>query len=168
MVLIANQEQAFFSELSDRVRSRLQTSATVHFEGYGSDALRTILHDRVRWGLQPDVITADQLETIADTAAGDARVAIGILRTAASRARHEDRERIPDELIEEAVSETKTEIQQKTLDKLNTHQTIVYDIIVESGEIYPGELYDRYRERASNPRSEQWFATTLRNCATTI
>lgn len=48
MVLIANQEQAFFSELSDRVRSRLQTSATVHFEGYGSGALLSIHQDRVR------------------------------------------------------------------------------------------------------------------------
>jgi orc1/cdc6 family replication initiation protein len=161
MVLIANQEQSFFTELSDRVKSRLQTSTRIQFEPYGNAALVSILEDRVRWGLRPDMITRDQLETIADTAAGDARVAIGILRAAASRAQQQERSEITDDLIQDAVSEAKTEIQQKTLEKLTEHQSLLYEIIRDDGELSPGELYDQYEQRATDPRSQRMVRNYL-------
>ena len=92
MVLVANGEEELFSRLDDRLVSRLQTATRVHFEKYTLDELVSILEDRVRWGLREGVIATEQLATIADAAAGDARVAIGVVRTAARRADQQDME----------------------------------------------------------------------------
>jgi Cdc6-like AAA superfamily ATPase len=161
MVLIANDQEEFFAELSNRVTSRFQTSARIRFSPYTQDELISILNDRVKWGLRQDVITDEQVEMIAGAAGGDARVAIGILRVAARRTQREGQNAITDAVIKQAVSEAKTEIKQKTLEKLTTHQTILYDIITEHGEITPGELYTRYQERASNPRSKRMVRNYL-------
>jgi len=50
-------------------------------------------------GLDEDVVTDEQLYRIADAAAGDARLAIGILRTAAGRADRENHEHITDDML---------------------------------------------------------------------
>lgn len=113
-------------------------------------------------GLRAGVITDEQLHSIADTAAGDARVAIGTLRAAARRADQQGYNSIPDTIIEEAVSDAKAEIRQKTVEQLTPHQTIVYNIITDSGETAPGNLYERYTERASNPRSKRMVRNYLK------
>lgn len=82
MLLIANREESFFARLDDRLVSRLRGSVRVRFEKYDLDELVSILEDRLRWGLDADAIERDQLTQIADAAAGDARVAINILRNA--------------------------------------------------------------------------------------
>jgi orc1/cdc6 family replication initiation protein len=161
MVLVANAEEELFSRLDDRLVSRLQTVTRVHFEKYGLDELVSILEDRVRWGLQKGVITTDQLATIADAAAGDARVAIGILRTAAHRASQQERESISDESIREAVPETKAEIKQKHTEKLTPDQQTLYEIIVERGDVASGELYERYRDRVNDPKTKRMVRNYL-------
>lgn len=161
MVLIANDDEEFFAELSNRVTSRFQTSARIRFSPYTQEELISILDDRVRWGLRHDAITDELVERIAGAAGGDARVAIGILRVAARRTTRAGQNAITDAVIEQAVSEAKTEIRQKTLAKLNTHQQILYDIITDHGEITPRELYTRYQERASNPRSNRMVRNYL-------
>lgn len=161
LILIANQDIEFLRTLPNRVTSRLQTSTRIQYSPYSHDELVSILSDRVKWGLRDGVITDTQLHSIADAAAGDARVAIGTLRTAAHRADQQNRDSIPDDIIDEAVSEAKEEIKQKTVEQLNPHQTIIYNIIADAGEITPGELYDRYREQASNPRSKRMMRNYL-------
>lgn len=159
MILIANREENLFVHLDDRVRSRLKGAVRVQFDKYTVEELVSIFEARVEWGLRPDVITRDELELIADVAAGDARVGIGILRAAARRAEQQSRDRITAEVIEEAIPDARDEIDQKTLEKLNEHQRILYDIIEEHGEVTPATLYAAYADRASDPRSER----TLRN-----
>jgi Cdc6-like AAA superfamily ATPase len=161
MVLVANGEEELFSRLDDRLVSRLQTATRVHFEKYGLDELISILEDRVRWGLQEGAITTDQLATIADAAAGDARVAIGALRTAARRADQQDNESISDEIIREAVPEAKAEIKQKNTEKLTTDQQTLYEIVAKNGGIAPGELYDRYERRVSGPKTKRMVRNHL-------
>lgn len=58
---------------------------------------------RVRWGLVENAIQEEQLRRIADAAAGDARIALSILRSAARRADRTGDERIADEQIETAI-----------------------------------------------------------------
>jgi orc1/cdc6 family replication initiation protein len=161
LVLIANDDDEFFAQVSDRVTSRLQTSERIHFNPYTQDELIAILDDRVRWGLQKDVIDTEQISQIAAAAGGDAHVALGVLRVAAKRARRKGYDRIDATVVEQAVSEAKTEIKQQTLDKLTPDQTILYDIITEHGEVTPGTLYEEYDERASNPRSERMVRNYL-------
>jgi len=159
MVLIANREEDVFNTLDDRLNSRLGACPRIRFSQYSISELVTILEDRARWGIESDAINTDQLETIADYAAGDARVAIGIFRNAARVARQNGNDRITVDVIDQVVSETKSEIRQKTTDKLTHHQQVLYDTITEAGEIGAGDLYDAYCKVVDEPRTRR----TIRN-----
>ena len=161
MVLIANSDDEFFNQLGRRLTSRLQTSARIHFDSYSLAQLVSILKDRVEWGLHDGVIESDQLELIANAAAGDARVAIGILQAAARRAKANEHSSISDDIIEASVSEAKSEITQKNIQKLTPDQRVLYDIIVDAGEIAPSDLYEQYNEQAEDPKSDRTVRTNL-------
>ena len=87
MILISNDEDDLFASTDDRLRSRLTDCERIHFRPCHESELVAILRDRVRWGLTEDIIDTSRLELIAADAGGDARVAIGILRRAARKAR---------------------------------------------------------------------------------
>jgi orc1/cdc6 family replication initiation protein len=159
MILIANRETELFYRLDDRISSRLKGAARLKLNKYGMDELVEILKARVRWGLAPDSISQAELEFIADLAAGDARVGISILRSAANYATREGHDRITEEVIEQAVPGAKEEIRQQNLEKLNGHQLLLYQIIEESGEVGPGELYEQYEEESEDPMTQR----TIRN-----
>jgi orc1/cdc6 family replication initiation protein len=159
MILIANRQEDVFSFLDERLNSRLQGCARIRFSQYRLSELVAILTDRARWGLEPNSIGQSALEMIANRAAGDARVAIGILRNATQRAVREDRNEITAEVIRKAVPEAKTEIQQQATDKLTKHQQVVYDIIAASEEIAGGELYEKYCREVGDPKTRR----TVRN-----
>ena len=159
MILIANREEELFAQLDNRLVSRLHASRRIRFEKYDLDELVSILEDRVRWGLAEDALTRDQLACIADAAAGDARVAIGILRSAARQAEETDGEEIDSDTLHDAIPEGKREVQQKNVKQLTPHQRVLYEIVREHDAISPGELYDQYRDRVDDPRSDR----TVRN-----
>ncbi|MDR5672022.1 orc1/cdc6 family replication initiation protein [Halalkaliarchaeum sp. AArc-GB] len=159
MILIANKETEVFASVDDRLSSRLTTATRLHFNHYSNSELNSILTDRVRWGLDPGVISDGQLSQITSKAAGDARIAIGVLRNAAQRAHENNLDIISDDVIRNVVPETKSEIQQKTIDRLTTHQQALFDIITEHGTIEPQPLYDEYENRVTDPKTKR----TLRN-----
>lgn len=161
MVLIANREEELFTYLDDRLRSRLQTAVRIQFDRYGMEALRGILEDRVRWGLVEDAVSEEQLTVIADSAGGDARTAIGILRNAARIATQDGREEIWSADVEEAIPEAKAEIKQKDIEKLTPDQRVLYEIVSESKEISPGELYKEYRARIDDPKTNRMVRNYL-------
>lgn len=155
MVLIANRETELFADLDDRLRSRLQSSVRVRFDAYTSEALVAILSDRVRWGLSDDTIGTDALEQIADAVAGDARVAIGTLRRAAREATTAGADRITTAIVDDAVPEARAAIRQRNVDQLTPDQRVLYEVVAERGEVAPGDLYDAYTERVSDPKSKR-------------
>jgi len=159
LVLIANAERELFADLEGRVTSRLTTAMRVEFARYGVSELVGILEDRARWGLQEDAVTDGQLRWIADSAAGDARVAIGTLRAAAEAGEREGLERLTDEVVHDAAPKAKAEIRQKNLEKLTDDQRALYDIIDESDGIRPDALYEVYCTRVDDPRTDR----TVRN-----
>lgn len=161
MVLIANNEQGLFAGIDDRLNSRLTDTAHIHFRPYHNEELVAILQDRVQWGLGADVIDEPRLETIADHAGGDARVAISILRKASRTARDANLNEIPDTVIREVVSEAKSEIRQKTVDRLTEHQQTLCEIITEHGEIEPRELHGEYRDRVDEPKTRRMVRNYL-------
>lgn len=91
----------------------------------------------------------------------DARGAIGILRAAARAAERESLDKIPRDVISEAVPETKSEIRQKSLDKLNSDQQTIYEIITDTGEIGSGELHNQYKDRAEDPKTRRMMRNYL-------
>jgi orc1/cdc6 family replication initiation protein len=159
MVMMANREKDLFSQLDGRLTSRLQSCTRIRFEKYHLDELVSILEARVRWGLSEDVIGKDQLAFIADGAAGDARVAIGILRNAARRADQEGADTITNDILHDAIPGGKQEVRQKAVSQLTPHQHVLYEILQEEGELSPGELYDHYTERVDEPKTKR----TVRN-----
>lgn len=148
IILIATRQEDLFTALNNRLASRLHSSEQIRFRAYGHTELTTILRDRIDWGLDPDAITTDQLETIADAAAGDARVAIGILRNAARHAQHANNDTITDTILTDAVSAGHEEIRQGNIESLKPTQRTLYQIIHDHGEIGPSDLYTAYEDRA--------------------
>lgn len=162
LVLIANREEELFAGFDDRVRSRLRAGTRVRFDRYGTDELAAILDKRAEKALEPGVVNDEQLRTIADAASGDARVGIGILRSAARRATQQGRDTVTDDVLEAAIPDARAAIRRKTVEGLIEHQRVLYDVIAEAGEIEPGELYDAYERRVADPKTER----TLRNYLT--
>jgi len=162
MVLIANDEEELFADINSRLSSRLQTSERISFDRYNMDSLIGILQDRARWGLKEDAISNSQLENIADAAAGDARVAIGILRNAAQKASQADIDVVSDEVLREAIPAAKAEIQKTNLEKLTQEQQRIYEIIDSCEEIAPSELYSEYRQMVEDPKTNRTVRNYLR------
>lgn len=161
LIMIANREENVFYRMDDRIRSRLINCERIEFKPYRVSQLTDILTDRVEWGLHPDAVTREQLEDIADAAAGDARVAIGILRNAARHAEDDDTNRITDDAIQDAIPVAQQETKQKSVEKLNDHQQILYAIIEDQETVKPRALYDTYEERVDEPRSERMLRKYL-------
>ncbi|MCJ7450331.1 MAG: orc1/cdc6 family replication initiation protein [Candidatus Nanohaloarchaeota archaeon QJJ-9] len=160
MIMITNSESEFFN-MDQRVRSRLMDSERIEFSKYSADELTDILSDRVEWGLYRDAIDRSRLRKVALSADGDARIAIGILRSAARKAEKESKEEITREMIQESVPDAKENQKQKNVEKLNKHQKALYDIVNEEGKIKPGELYEKYGKKVDEPRTKRMLRKYL-------
>ena len=154
-----------FSRVDDRLVSRLRSSEHVRMGKYHDEQLFDILSARAKWGLDEDVITDAQLYQIADAAAGDARLAIGILRTAASTADRENRERITDSTLLDAAEDARAQIRQKSLDSLTPHQRVVYDIVRDHEPLGPSEIHEHYTDKVDDPRTKRTVRTYLSKMA---
>ena len=165
LICIANKEEELFSRVDDRLVSRLRSSEHVRMDKYHDEQLYDILSARTKWGLDEDVIADDQLYRVADAAAGDARLAIGILRTAAGKADRENCERITDDILLDAAEDVRTQIKQKSLDSLTPHQRVVYDIVREYGPLGPSEIHERYSEQVDDSRTKRTVRTYLSKMA---
>ena len=119
MLLIANDDETVFARADKRLASRIRGCEHIHFDRYGIEELTAILDARAWWGLEAGAIERSELRTIADAAAGDARVAISILRSAARKAQRENAERITSGLVQSAIPTAREEVRRKTLDTLN-------------------------------------------------
>jgi len=161
IICIANKEEEIYTRVDDRLVSRLRSSEHVRMGKYHDEQLFDILHARAKWGLEEDVITDRQLYRIADAAAGDARLAIGILRTAAGKADRENHERITDDILLGAAEDARVQIKQRSLDSLTPHQRVVYDIVREHEPIGPSGIYEHYAEEVDDPRTKRTVRTYL-------
>jgi cell division control protein 6 len=154
-ILIANREADFFAGLDERVQSRLRAGPRVQFDRYGLDELVAILESRVETGFEPGTVDRERLETIADAAAGDARVAIRVLRAAAREAEAAGAEALSDDHVRAAIPAARDAIKQRTVDALTPHQETLFELVDEAGEIAPGELYERYADAVAEPKSRR-------------
>jgi orc1/cdc6 family replication initiation protein len=160
-ICIANRERDVVGPLDERLRSRLRSSVSVTFDAYSDEALVAILDDRVEWGLHEAAVSKGQLATIADAAAGNARDAIGILRTAARAAEHDGASKIRDVHIDSAIPEARAAVRQKSVQKLTEHQRVVYEVLVEDGPLSPKDLYARYQSAVTDPRTKRTVRSYL-------
>jgi orc1/cdc6 family replication initiation protein len=162
LVPITNAERDLFDTLDDRVRSRLGPGRRVRFDRYTTDQLTDILARRAEVGLAPDAVDEPALRRIADRAAGDARVAIRTLRAAVARAAEQGCDRVTDAVVDAAVPRAGRTVEQSALDRLSDHQRVVFDVVAQRGPIDPGDLYEAYTERVTDPRSKRMVRKYLR------
>ncbi|AKH96833.1 Cdc6/Cdc18 family protein [Halanaeroarchaeum sulfurireducens] len=162
MILIANGEAEVLAGIDDRLHSRLRTATRVSFDRYGTDALVSILDQRVQTGLQPGVVGRSELESIARAANGNARDAIAVLRSAAQLAESRDEEAITDAVVDDAVSDARTRVRRTLLEKLNDHQRVLYDLIAAEEPIGPGTLYEAYERAVEEPRTKRTLRSYLK------
>ncbi|SNR68476.1 Cdc6/Cdc18 family protein [Halorubrum vacuolatum] len=161
IICIANKEEELFSRVDERLVSRLRSSEHVRMDKYHDEQLHDILRARAKWGLEEDVITDRQLYQIADAAAGDARLAIGILRTAAGKADRGNRTRIPNEVLVGAAEDARAQIKQRSLDSLTPHQRVVYAVVRDHGPLGPSTIHEHYIEKVDDPRTKRTVRTYL-------
>ncbi|WP_135306087.1 Cdc6/Cdc18 family protein [Haloarcula amylovorans] len=161
LICIANEQDDLYNRLDDRLVSRLRSSEHVRMDRYHDEQLRDILAARAKRGLEKDAITDDQLHRIADAAAGDARLAIGILRTAASAADRKNAGQITNDILLDAAGDARDQIKQKNLDSLTPHQQVVYDVVRKHGPVGPSEIHDRYSNEVDDARTKRTIRTYL-------
>ena len=166
LIVIATDRTEFFAEVPDAIATRL-SGPTAILEPYPIDALVSILEDRVEQGLERGVIGTEQLEMIADHAAGNAQQAITMLRLAARRAERERASHVSDAMIAGAAGRADEVIQDKRIGQLLPHQETVYEVVLDSdGELRTTEIYERYSERVDgDPRANRTIRKYLSKLA---
>ena len=162
IIIIANSETIFYNT-DPRIRSRLENLERIEFRAYSDSEIMDILKDRAEWGLVPGVIDNLQLAKIGQAACGDARKAIGILRTAAETAENQDALRIDELHIEKAIPKSVFLEQNKTLGNLNIHQRILYGIIKSSEKTPSPDLHQKYIVICQQKNIEPMVDRTIRN-----
>lgn len=162
LVLVANEQPAVLADLDDRLQSRLRGATSIRFDRYALDELLPILQQRVRHGLQDGVIDKPHLERIARAADGSARDAISILRTAAQQALTRENETITTAIVDVAIEDVGSRMRPAVVDRLNPHQEVLLEVLLDHDRLSPGELYDRYTDRIDDPRSNRTVRKYLR------
>ncbi|WP_135805198.1 Cdc6/Cdc18 family protein [Halorussus marinus] len=155
MVLICVDEDRLFRDLDIRVDSRLRSAQKVELDPYDNDELADILWGRAEAGLEFGAINDKTINYIADIAAGDARLAIALLRQSARYVEDTDIEdRITVGVVNRIADDAKADIATRYVEKLSTHQRILYEIIADAGEISGGDLHSKYEHRATEPKGK--------------
>lgn len=159
LLMIANQETALHG-LDARSRSRLSSAENIGFPEYSGQEILDILKDRVEWGLVPGVLGNSQLEAITSRANGDARFAIGIMKVVAQNAEGQDLEKIPDSLLEQALSRAGPKV-----GKLNPQQGMILEIIKKQKSMGAALLYQEFlksvKKRGMKPVVDRMFRKHL-------
>jgi len=129
----------------DRLQERVLDVRTAHVDCWLHSGDFRVLYELL-----------ERIGTTAEAAGGNARDAIGILRSAARRAERDDD-------IAAAIPAARTELRQKSLDRLSDHQLAVYEVLREGGELMPKEIVARYAGRVDEPRSKRTVRKYLSN-----
>lgn len=155
-ICIAHDRDDAFDLLPDAV-DHLEHATAIEYDPYPMDAMRGILEARVDTGLEPGIITTNQLERIADEAAGSARYGVQALRSAAELGLERGHTEIREEDIDDCFDHATGRIREELLASLSRQHHIVYGIIRDAGPdgIRPQDILEQYRERSESPRSRQ-------------
>ncbi len=150
-ILISNEEQLLFRGVRERVKSRIREATRVPLHRYGTDELVAILQHRATQAFASDFVVArDDLERIAEAAAGDARDAIGALQKAARKARSESENRIGEDHVHFGIEQIRQEPRKPISSFPEDHQ-VLYRIVEEREEVSWGDLFDEYSEEVDDP-----------------
>jgi cell division control protein 6 len=129
--------------LEARIKSRLSPKVLA-FEPYSVSELINILKERAPRALHLDSWQYRTLETIAEKAKGDARIAIQTLRNAALNAGSEGARKIENNHIRKGFSDNDKLKKNYQLKRLTEHHRLLYRIIKEHPGITSPGLFETY------------------------
>lgn len=142
VVCITQSRESFFT-LDPRVQSRVQP-LFLEFPAYAAEDLISILQPRAEAGLAPDSWCAADLERIAESSRGDARVAIQTLRTAAYLAEKGRVPQIRSADIQAGLEKSAELRKTYVLRGLSEHHRMIYRVVRDAKQIATSEAWKRY------------------------
>lgn len=151
VILVTIDEDSFAADAESRLRDRLHAVQKLHLDRYEHHELTSILQKRVEYGLAPSAVANGVCEMIADIAAGDARHAIVLLRTAVEHVINQNDPTVRESHVEEVREEAKTEVRLRYLSDWGTQPRLLWEIIREHGPITGPDLKARYQARSNDP-----------------
>lgn len=154
-VVICHEPDDWLARAEAGVRQYLH-GGRIEVSRFGADELADILADRARVGLVDDVVTREQLETIADDVAGVAREGIQTLRAAAEIAVEREHGRIHDADVDDAYERARSRIREANLSSLPFHHLVLYELIRVNNGLTARELHRQYEDRG-----EELYASTI-------
>jgi len=167
LACIANGTQTL-ATMDERVRSRL-SPVVIRLSPYSAKELEVILTDRARQALAPNSCTPAVLKRIAAVANGDARVAIQILRQAATAAEMSGNTKLATCFVERCLRTWRLVRQEARLAGLSEHEKILFEQVKQHGPLGASELARRYvaccQGRNIRPMARRTFTKYLSRLA---
>jgi len=136
-------------DLEDHVRSRL-SAYPMRFPAYLPQELETILRWRAEGGLREQTWTKQDLEGIAQAAAGDARAAIQALRNAAELAKAAGKGRLDLTGLQVQWDRLREARERHALQNLTQDHRIMCAVVSERGQVSSTDLYREYVKRCAS------------------
>lgn len=157
IVTICLGEDEWLAGADERIRSRVRSAETIELSSYRHAELVDILEHRVAHGLH-GTVTDPTIAEIADRAAGDARVAITLLRQAAKYVEDGQARTLTTQVVDAVADTTEVAMFEARERPIGAHQKALYKIIRETGSLKAGELHRQYEEQMDEPRdrSTRW------------
>lgn len=150
VVVICHDHDRWLSRLDVPERRQWHTGVELGLERYAPADLADILGPRARKGLEPGTVGRDQLETIADRAAGNARTGIQTLHASARVATERRQRKILDEDIPEGYERALRWMREANLASLPFHHHVLYELVRAAGEIDGETLHEWYDQVADD------------------
>ncbi|MCW4017781.1 MAG: AAA family ATPase [Candidatus Bathyarchaeota archaeon] len=160
LILISTRCHAL-SSLTPRIRSRLALTE-VEFPVYNNEELYNIAKDRVDFALRPGILKDELLRIAAMSAQGDARTALEIVRKAGKKAEIRELTEISINELRDAITEATKFKTIQPLNRLNSHQKLLYQILERNRKMSSGLLYDEYQTVAQNPVVDRAYRNYMR------
>lgn len=150
VVAICHDRDRWLSRLDDHHRTRFQT--VIEPDRYSATELADILLARAKQGLARNAFSEHQLRDIAEGAAGVPRYAIQSLRAAAELAEERNHAEIREADVTESFGRARGRVRELTLQSLDYHHHVLYELIRSAGDIPEDKLHEQYVDRAG-----EWY-----------
>ncbi len=159
LVLISNTPSSSFP-LDQRIKSRLFLQ-DLEFTPYQNEHIFSLLKSRAYKGLQG--VSEGVLLEASNSCAGDARMALQMVKSAAREAELRNKDAITIDHIRSAVKSSRKYRLSYLIGKLNEHQRIIYSILKENKTMDSGKLYRKYLKLTNRPVTSRGYRKYIRH-----
>jgi len=149
IILISNSAYAL-STVDSRVKSSLLVNE-IEFRPYSREDIKSILKERISFGLRSGSMSDGLLSIIATMSGGDARMGLQTIKVAAKEAEAKGKPTLSIEEVRNAAKFARKYKLSYLLGKLNDHQKLVYEILKKNRRMDSGKLFDEYCRATKDP-----------------